>query len=1396
MAAAMTVGVVLAPAATAQSNDADVASLSIESDLGQTRMFPAFDRDVLRYDVAVPSGETEVTVSVETSDSGASVGVASTRSGSGHQYIITPYDTQGNHTYYTVAMRTGATDSYTPIYVTVTAANGDSKVYRFELNAASTAAGGWRVYEDLPLNRLIDREEEKDSQGNTTKSIPSHFTHGLWASDSRVMVTARRHPETDDGNFDHKLLVFDTADGSRLPGEEFALDVNPNAGIWSDGTTLWAMDDDGRLVPYDLQTQASLEYEDVCQTDGLGECELNLDGDPIIVRKYHGVDVSPGGYRANYEVVEPRGLWSDGKETFWVVDRENTKVFAFKLPEYCDNRTKYCRQPSKDFDLDPANARPWGITAVTDSQGDVVTWWVTDIAERTVFAYNPDGSRDSTKDIDLTQLKIVNGQQYYYGLAATDDIIYVVDFITSRVYSFNIAAVQRVSPELTSSDATLGSLTLRVHMETSDTPLSDLFTPGQTRYTAQVEPDVTSIIVTATPNHSSATAVIKDDGVITTNGVVSLGVGNNTITVEVTAEDGTEKTYTVIVNRRAKSKDATLSGLALSGVLPEDLGFVSGTEDYDLDVANGFDSTTVTATANIAASTVTITLGSETTTSRTMATLAVDLDVGDNEIEVSVTAEDTAYTKTYTVTVDRDDPPPSTDATLSDLVLSDVTLNTPFSSTTEEYTASVVHGVASTKVTPTLNDSAASFAIELDDAADDEDIDLAVGANVIEVVVTAEDNLTMITYKVTVTREAKPISTDATLSNLVLSDVTLDPTFSSAQREYTALVANGVTSTTVTPTLNSDAASFAIELDDAADDEDIDLAVGANVIEVVVTAEDNLTMITYKVTVTREAPPISTDATLANLVLSDVTLDPTFSSAQREYTALVANGVTSTTVTPTLNSDAASFAIELDDAADDEDIDLAVGANVIEVVVTAEDNLTMITYKVTVTREAPPKSTDATLANLVLSDVTLDPTFSSAQREYTALVANGVTSTTVTPTLNDAAASYAIELDDTADDEDVDLAVGANVIDVVVTAEDNLTMITYKVTVTREAKPISTDATLANLVLSQGTLNPTFSSAHETYAASVANGVESITVTPTLNSDAASYAILLDDAADDENVDLAVGANVIEVVVTAENGNDMKTYTVTVTRAAPSSQPGVNSNPGTFSPGTLNPGTSNPGGGSSNPGTTTVGESSGDGDSDSESDDFTPLDDAGDAGTDTEAAINALHRLGAFTGTLCQANRLCPNDPMPRWIAAVWLVRLIDGDDPADVTETRFEDVIASTMWEEAVWYAPHVERLADLEITVGCTQDPSKFCPDVSLTRAQTASWLARAFDLETDESQGFADAADSVHEANINAVVAAGVMSGCSTSPKNFCLTGTVTKGEMALYVDKARKVAASAS
>ena len=149
----------------------------------------------------------------------------------------------------------------------------------------------------------------------------------------------------------------------------------------------------------------------------------------------------------------------------------------------------------------------------------------------------------------------------------------------------------------------------------------------------------------------------------------------------------------------------------------------------------------------------------------------VSLAVGSNVVTIEVTAEDGVTKQTYTVTVTRAEPP-STDATLSGLKLSDVDFGT-FDSTTTSYTAAVANSVSETTVTPAVNDPGADYVVRLDEVEDaDGTVSLAVGANVITVEVTAEDGSTKQTYTITVTR-AEPPSTDATLSGLTLSGVGL-----------------------------------------------------------------------------------------------------------------------------------------------------------------------------------------------------------------------------------------------------------------------------------------------------------------------------------------------------------------------------------------------------------------------------------------------------------------------------------------------------------------------------------------------------------------------------------------------------------------------------------------------
>nr|WP_281272182.1 cadherin-like beta sandwich domain-containing protein [Paenibacillus flagellatus] len=196
-------------------------------------------------------------------------------------------------------------------------------------------------------------------------------------------------------------------------------------------------------------------------------------------------------------------------------------------------------------------------------------------------------------------------------------------------------------------NANLSNLTL------SQGTLAPGFDSATTSYTATVANSVYGL--TVTPAVADATATVTVNGNVTASGMPShsipLNVGDNEVTVKVTALDGTEKTYKVTVTREAASSNADLSNLTLSqGTLTPT--FLSGTTSYTATVTNSVYSLTVTATVYDPMATVTV---NGTPVTSGTASQAIPLNVGSNKIEVTVTAEDGLTKKTYTVDVTRQD---------------------------------------------------------------------------------------------------------------------------------------------------------------------------------------------------------------------------------------------------------------------------------------------------------------------------------------------------------------------------------------------------------------------------------------------------------------------------------------------------------------------------------------------------------------------------------------------------------------------------------------------------------------------------------------------------------------------------------------------------------------------
>ena len=221
-----------------------------------------------------------------------------------------------------------------------------------------------------------------------------------------------------------------------------------------------------------------------------------------------------------------------------------------------------------------------------------------------------------------------------------------------------------------SSDATLSDLTLSgIDFDATDFPFFDPpgFDETVTSYVGSVANSVTQTTVTATTRHSSATYAVKLGGVTDADGTVSLAVGRNVITVEVTAEDGeTTRTYTVTVTRVSSdaSTDATLRRLVLSDV---DFGtFAPDTTKYTARVSSSVTETLVSPYVSHRGANYVVKLGGVTDFNR-----RISLAVGSNVITVEVTAEDLVTTKTYTITVTR----AAASIWVPDLVVSSVSID-------------------------------------------------------------------------------------------------------------------------------------------------------------------------------------------------------------------------------------------------------------------------------------------------------------------------------------------------------------------------------------------------------------------------------------------------------------------------------------------------------------------------------------------------------------------------------------------------------------------------------------------------------------------------------------------------------------------------------------------------
>lgn len=173
-----------------------------------------------------------------------------------------------------------------------------------------------------------------------------------------------------------------------------------------------------------------------------------------------------------------------------------------------------------------------------------------------------------------------------------------------------------------------------------------------------------------------------------------------------------------------------------------------------------------------------------------------------------------------------------------------------------------------------------------------------------------------------------------------------------------------------------------------------------------------------------------------------------------------------------------------------------------------------------------------------------------------------------------------------------------------------------------------------------------------------------------------------------------------------------------------------------------------------------------------------PTEFSDDDGSVHESNIEAIARAGITRGCDAAATRFCPRKAVPRHQMASFLARALDLEES---TRDFFTDDDGSV-------HEASINALAAAGITKGCDAAGTRYCMTGTVKRDQMASFLARGFRLAAPRLDYFVDDERSTHEASVNALAAGGVTGGCDELQTRFCGSQTLSRAEMATFLARA--------
>ncbi len=618
--------------------------------------------------------------------------------------------------------------------------------------------------------------------------------------------------------------------------------------------------------------------------------------------------------------------------------------------------------------------------------------------------------------------------------------------------------------------------------ESDDTTLSSLevggtrftFDPDIREYDIGVPLGVAKADIRFTLSSEYASAVLEGDVNLSKDKV-------NIFTITVTAENGSRGIYTLRISYREIESDTSLKSLEDSEGLIE---FIPTAKNYSIKVPYSVNVITLKYTLGGKYSTAVLS-GPE------------KLAAGEENVyTITVTAED-ASTAVYKVTVFR--MLASDDSALKNLEVKGFEIEPAFDPSTVVYSVYIPYSVESIELVYSTSHKFATVELSKPEILE------AGKENIFTVKVISESGNETAVYTVKVYRDV--ISEDSSLSGLEVKGADTEPEFSPDELNYSVTVPYITDKAEFIYKTNHMGASGILEGPE-------ELEVGENIYKITVTAETGSQTV-YTVTVVRSEK--DSDSTLSKLVPSSGEID--FDPLVTEYNMTVGYHVTEMTFEYVTNSPYANVMIAGNKMLE------AGKINSFVISVVAEDG-SVTDYRINVMRAL--LSGDSSASSITVMGEELD--IASGKTDFTIDVPYGTAVAEVTASANDEKASVEIKRENEV------LAVGKNVITVIVTAEDG-TFTEYNINIIRDAG--SSNAYLEIFGSENGSFNEKFDPNKLNYTMTVDQTVSKFVPIIKTAHEKATFRI--------SDTNLAFGENVITVTVTSENGNVMQ-YKVRVTR--------------------------------------------------------------------------------------------------------------------------------------------------------------------------------------------------------------------------------------------------------